>query len=87
MKSAIKKSKNTNQAKFKQLQQEFDEYKRNNEIKISAIVELRSINAKLEKDIVNWKELFYLLKDDHYLIENFQTQEWEDKARAMGITI
>ncbi|MEK4025360.1 hypothetical protein [Sporosarcina sp. FSL W7-1283] len=42
---------------------------------------------KIKTEIEDWKELFYLLKSDHSLLENFQTNEWMTKARNMNIEI
>ena len=47
IKSFVKKSENSNQAKYKQLQNEFDEYKSGNDIKVSAITDLRKVNEEL----------------------------------------
>lgn len=42
---------------------------------------------ELEKEKEQWKELFYLLKSDHELLENWQTNEWMVKARELGIDV
>lgn len=44
-------------------------------------------NKQLKEELKEWKELFLLLKSDHELLENFQTQEWKEKARKMGIQL
>lgn len=41
----------------------------------------------LKSQIEEWKELFFLLKSDHELNENFQKNEWMVKARRMGIDV
>jgi hypothetical protein len=40
-----------------------------------------------EKDLEDWKELFHLLKSDHFLDATNQTGEWEIKAKAMGLSL
>lgn len=44
-------------------------------------------DARMKKEVEDWKELFYLLKKDHELLENFQTEEWIIKAKKMGIEL
>lgn len=44
-------------------------------------------NGSLKETLEDWKELFFLLKDDYSLLENFQTNEWLVKARKMGIKL
>jgi hypothetical protein len=41
----------------------------------------------LKHQIEQWKELFFLLKSDHELLENWQTNQWMVKAREMGINV
>jgi hypothetical protein len=41
----------------------------------------------LKHQIEEWKELFFLLKSDHELQENWQTNEWMSKARQLGIDV
>lgn len=38
-----------------------------------------------QKELDNWKELFYLLYNDHIKLENYQTEEWKIKAKKMGL--
>ncbi len=49
------------------------------------------VNVSYLRDLVKlvgqWEELFYLLKRDHELLENFQTNEWMVRAREMGIDV
>ena len=40
-------------------------------------------NKKLNKNLNDWKEAFYLLKKDHELVENFQTGEWQLKLESL----
>lgn len=47
-KALIKTSKNTNQTKYKQLQHNFDEYVKKNDVKVSAITDLRKENKELK---------------------------------------
>lgn len=48
---------------------------------------LEESNRILKKQLDDWIELFYLLKNDYDLLENFQTNDWMVKAREMGINI
>ena len=48
MKALIKTSKSSNQSKYKQLQQDFDEYVKKNDVKVSAINDLRKENKELK---------------------------------------
>lgn len=47
-KALIKTAKNTNQTKYKQLQHNFDEYVKKNDVKVSAITDLRKENKELK---------------------------------------
>lgn len=40
-----------------------------------------------KKELEDWRELFYLLYNDHIRLENFQTEEWKTKAKKMGVDI
>lgn len=54
------------------------------------IRQLKAENEKLKEQLTlleDWKELFFLLKKDHELIENLQTGEWIEKAGEMGIDV
>jgi hypothetical protein len=50
-------------------------------------LELIEIIEKQQKELEDWKELFFLLKKDHDLLENFQTDEWIVKAKEMGVKL
>lgn len=59
-----------------------DSFNENNEIR-----QLKAENERLKTSLEDWKELFFLLKKDHELIENLQTGEWIEKAGEMGIDV
>ena len=47
------------------------------------VKEIKEDDATIEQ----WKELFFLLKNDFELLENFQTGEWVEKAKELGIDV
>lgn len=67
---------------FEQYQYELDHDTGN----LSQWDHIRAI-VTLKREIEEWKELFFLLKSDHELNENFQSNEWMLKARRMGIDV
>lgn len=63
------------------------------ELSIHALQELRDAQVyvvglyerveELERELKDWKEMFYLLKSDHELDENWRTDEWRVKHRNL----
>ena len=45
------------------------------------------VMEKQQKEIEDWKELFFLLKSDFEKLENFQTYDWKIKARQMDLEV
>ena len=49
------------------------------------------VNVSYLRDLVElveqWEELFFSLKRDHELLENYQTNEWKVRAGEMGVDI
>jgi hypothetical protein len=70
-------------------EKEFDSYQNELESDAGNLSEWDHIRAifTLKREIEQWKELFFLLKSDHELLENWQTNEWMKKAREMGIDV
>jgi endonuclease I len=70
-------------------EQEFESYQNELENDTGNLSEWEHIRAifTLKHQIEQWKELFFLLKSDHELLENWQTNEWMVKARKMGIDV
>lgn len=50
-------------------------------------IKMHTVNDGDATTIEQWKELFFLLKSDFELLENFQTGEWIKKAKEMGIDV
>jgi phosphoglycerate-specific signal transduction histidine kinase len=51
MKAHLKNMKNNKNSKIKQLKEDFDQYKIKNDVKVSAIIDLRNKNEKLNEAI------------------------------------
>lgn len=87
-KAVLKQAESSKPSKYEQLKNEFEEYKRNNDIKISAITELRKENKRLKhiNETKLWSsDIEYKIQERMELLEtNGKTERLNELGLLQG---